>query len=132
MVKDQESGAGYLERKSKQVWSIMHRVSKIEDYYQIICGEDYSNLALRCFDHNNEIILYCLNDHKLLCANCMFTLPNNIKPNNSNNSNNNNNNNNNNNSIHTSSKHANHDVKQTQKATVEIANDVKTWQFELQ
>lgn len=96
----------------------MNKVSKVEDFYQIICGEEFGKLAVRCFDHNNEIILYCVNDHKLLCANCMF----NVSDANRHSSNN----------KTPTSKHGSHDVRQIQKASVEINNDVKTWQFELQ
>ena len=133
----------YLEKKSKQLMAIMSRVSKIEDYYQILCGEDYAKLAVRCFEHNNEIILYCVNDHKLLCANCMFTVTTNgnskskasmegtMKLDQSRGTNLESNVGNVSNTF-TSSKHSNHEVRQTQKSAVEIANDIKTWQFELQ
>lgn len=60
-------------------------------------------MVQRCLTHNNSISLYCCNEHRLLCVNCVYS----------------------------GNKHKSHKVIPSAEATAELDRDVSTYSFRL-
>lgn len=54
MPKERDNTIAYLEKKAKKVNSVAVAIGKLEDFYQIICGQElHKNMTVRCYLHNN-------------------------------------------------------------------------------
>jgi len=61
---------------------ISEQLEKMKSFHTM-CHQDLANadgvIDLRCIEHNSSIILYCQDDHKLVCSNCVFSTQNHKK-----------------------------------------------------
>jgi hypothetical protein len=96
-----------------------------------MCSGEYGTMGIRCYEHNNELIFYCLTDHKLICANCMYPVAQEVPPDPSQSSAKKPKERAKKNQFQgSSSVHTHHDVRQISKSIKEMSNDLGAWQYE--